>query len=74
MGSYTVYKLLWPSAKNGTRLRIFVDWTSSRQEALHRAKEIRDRAGDEVEAVEVVDYGLGGEVIFRAECGNVLAS
>ncbi len=74
MGSYGVYKLLWPSAKNGTRLRIFVEWASSRQEALRCAKEIRDRACDEVEAVEVVDFGSGGEVIFRAECGNVLAS
>jgi hypothetical protein len=74
MGSYTVYKLLWPSAKNGTRLRIFVEWASSRQEALRRGQEIRARACDEVEAVEVVDYGSGGEVIFRAECGDVLAS
>ena len=74
MGSYTVYKLLWLSAKNGTRLRIFVDWASSRQEALSCAKEIRDRAGDEAEAVEVVDFSSGGDVIFRAECGNVLAS
>jgi hypothetical protein len=74
MGSYSVYKLLWPSAKNGTRLRIFVDWASSRQEALRCAKEIRNRACGEVEAVEVVDYSSGGEVIFRAECGNVLAS
>ena len=74
MGSYSVYKLLSSSAKNGRRLRIFVEWASSRQEALRCAKEIRDRAGDEVEAVEVVDYGSGGEVIFRAECGDVLAS
>jgi hypothetical protein len=74
MGSYTVYKLLWPSAKNGTRLRIFVEWATSRQEALRCAKKFRDKACDEVEAVEVVDYGSGGEVIFRAECGNVLAS
>ncbi len=74
MGSYSVYKLLWPSAKNGTRLRIFVEWATSRQEALRCAQEIRDRASDEVEVVEVVDYSSGGEVIFRAECGNVLAS
>jgi hypothetical protein len=74
MGSYSVYKLLWPSAKNGTRLRVFVEWASSRQEVLRRAQEIRDRACGEVEAVEVVDFGSGGEVIFRAECGNVLAS
>ena len=74
MGSYSVYKLLWPSAKNGTRLRIFVEWASSRQEALRCAKKIRDRAGDEVEAVEVVDFSSGGEVIFRADCGNILAS
>jgi hypothetical protein len=74
MGSYTVYKLLWPSAKNGTRLRIPVEWASSKQEALRYAQRIRDRACDDVEAVEVVDYGSGGEVIFRAECGNVLAS
>ena len=74
MGSYSVYKLLWPSAKNGTRLRIFVEWASSRQEALRYAQEIRDRACGDVQAVEVVDFGLGGEVIFRAECGDVLAS
>jgi hypothetical protein len=74
MGSYSVYKLLWPSAKNGTRLRIFVEWATSRQEALRRAKEIRNRARGEVEAVEVVDFGSGGEVIFRAECGNALVS
>ena len=74
MGSYSVYKLLWPSAKNGTRLRIFVEWASSRQEALRCAQEIRDRAGNEVEAVAVIDFGSGGEVIFRAECGDVLAS
>jgi hypothetical protein len=74
MGSYTVYKLLWPSVKNGTRLRIYVEWASSKQEALRCAQEIRDRACDEVEVVEVVDHGSGGEVIFRAECGNRLAS
>jgi hypothetical protein len=73
MGSYSVYKLLRPSAKNGTRLRIPVEWMSSKQEALRYAQGIRDRACDDVEAVEVVDYGSGGEVIFRAECGNVLA-
>ena len=74
MGSYSVYKLLWPSAKNGTRLRIFVEWASSRQEALRCAQDIRNRARGEVEAVEVVDFGSGGEVIFRVECGDVLAS
>ena len=74
MGSYSVYKLLRPSAKNGTRLRICVEWMSRRQEALRCAQEIRDRACDDVEAVEVLDYGSGGEVIFRAECGDVLAS
>ena len=70
MGSYSVYKLLWPSAKNGTRLRIPVEWASSRQEALRYARDIRDRACDDVEAVEVVDFGSGGEVIFRTECRN----
>jgi hypothetical protein len=74
MGSYSVYKLLWPSAKNGKRLRIYVEWASSKQQALRCAQEIRNRACDDVEAVEVVDYGSGGEVIFRAECGDVLAS
>jgi hypothetical protein len=115
MGSYTVYKLLWPSVKNGTRLRIYVEWASitvgcvdidprtpcmhnrsirlfggtvrrhhairvnhteirCRQEALRCAQEIRDRACDEVEAVEVVDHGSGSEAIFRAECGTRLAS
>jgi hypothetical protein len=71
MGSYSVYKLLWPSAKTGTRLRIYVEWASSKQEALRYAREIRDGACGDVEAVEVVDYGSGGEVIFRAECRNV---
>jgi hypothetical protein len=74
MGSYSVYKLLWPSAKNGKRLRIYVEWASSKQQALRRAQEVRDKACSDVEAVEVVDYGSGGEVIFRAECGDVLAS
>jgi hypothetical protein len=74
MGSYSVYKLLRPSAKNGIRLRIPVEWASSKQEALRYALEISNRACDDVEAVEVVDFSLGGEVIFRAECGNVLAS
>jgi hypothetical protein len=70
MGSYSVYKLLWPSAKNGTRLRIPVEWMSNRQEALRYAKGIRDRVCDDVQAVVVVDFDSGGEVIFRAECGN----
>jgi hypothetical protein len=37
---------------------------------LRYAQDIRDRACDDVEAVEVVDFGSGGEVIFRTECRN----
>jgi hypothetical protein len=72
--SYSVYKVLRPSARNGARFKVYVEWSSRKDDALRRAQEIRDRACGEVEAVEVVDYGSGGEVIYRAECGSVLAS
>jgi hypothetical protein len=74
MGSYSVYKVLRPSAKNGTRLRIHVEWAASRAEAVRRADEIQGRACPEVEVVEVVDHCAEDRVVYRASSGELIAS
>ncbi len=74
MGSYSVYKMLRPSAKNGTRLRIHVEWAASKKEALRSADEIWRRACPEVETVEVVDHCSGGQVIYRTSGEQLIAS
>jgi hypothetical protein len=74
MGSYSVYKMLRPSAKNGTRLRIHVEWATSRAQAIRRADEIQARACPEVQAVEVVDHCAGDRVVYRASSGELIAS
>jgi hypothetical protein len=74
MGSFSVYKVLRPSAKNGTRLKIHVEWATSRVEAVRRADEIQGRACPEVEAVEVVDHCAGGRVVYRLSSGELIAS
>lgn len=74
MGSYSVYKILRPSAKNGTRLKIHVEWAASRAEAVRCFDEIRRRACPEVEAVEVVDHCSGEQVIYRTVREELVAS
>jgi hypothetical protein len=74
MGSYSVYKVLRPSAKNGTRLRIHVEWAASRAEAVRCADEIQGRACPEVEVVEVVDHCAGDRVVYSAGSGELIAS
>lgn len=74
MGSYSVYKVLRPSAKNGKRLKIHVEWTTSRAEAIRRADEIQARACPEVEAVEAVDHCAGDRVVYRVSSGELIAS
>jgi hypothetical protein len=66
--------VLRPSVKNGTRLRIHVEWTTSRVEAVRCADEIQARACPEVEAVEVVDHCAGDRVVYRASSGELIAS
>ncbi len=73
MGSYSVYKMLRPSAKNGTRLKIHVEWTASRAEAVRCADEICRRACPEVEAVEVVDHCSEEQVIYWVTSGELVA-
>lgn len=74
MGSYSVYKVLRPSVKDGTRLRIHVEWATSRAEAVRCADEIQGRACPEVEALEVVDHCSGDSVVYRASSGELIAS
>lgn len=73
MDSYSVYKVLRPSAKNGTRLRIHVEWTASRAEAVRLADEIRRGTCPEVEAVEVVDHCSEEQVIYRTTGEELIA-
>lgn len=74
MGSYSVYKLLRPSVKNGARYKIHAEWTASRSEAIRCADEIYRRACPEVEAVEVVDHCAGDLVVYRVDHGELIAS
>ena len=74
MGSYSVYKTLRPSARNGTRLRIHAEWTASRAEARRCADEIWRKACPEVEAVEVVDHCSEDRVVYRLSSGELIAS
>src|SRR5215212_6663336 len=48
VGSYSVYKMLRHSAKNGTRLKIHVEWAASRAEAVRCTDEIYGWAYPEV--------------------------
>ncbi|HSL01047.1 MAG TPA: hypothetical protein VK869_11975 [Rubrobacteraceae bacterium] len=74
MGSYSIYKILRPSAKSGTRLRLHVEWATSRAEAVRCAAEIQRRACPEVEAVEVVDHCSGERVVYRTIGEELVAS
>lgn len=74
MGSYSVYKMLRPSAKNGTRLRIHVEWAASRAETIRCADEVHHRACPEVEAVEVVDHCSEDRVVYRVGGRELIAS
>lgn len=76
MGSYSIYKVTRPSDESGTRLKVYVEWTSDRDEAVRRADEVYTEAGRDVEAVEVVDYGSKSwaEISYRVEEEDGVAS
>ena len=74
MESYGIYKLFRPSAESGKSMKIFVEWSANKQAALRLALQIRDGACGPVQSVEVVDCASGGNVVFRADCGQPIAS
>lgn len=75
MNSYGIYKVIRPSRRSGKRLRIYVEWTCNKARAMLHARETYQRAGRDVEAVEVADCGTSpSEVIYRLDGERQLAS